>query len=696
MEKKYLGLLSYYFAVLVLSIPMLFLASCTEKTTTVVNNTTNQGGGGDGGTTTTLTISLQTAASLPLIPLRISTVGLEQGENVSVKFSNDSGYSVTTEPIRVDTDGTVVVGVPLYVDPQTSVITSGSVNIQISQQLTSGTILSATQSFNIQDLPSLTSLGTQLGEVTYAYLIFSALVTQNQITQLEIFEALSNSQVDTASARSALLDLRNKTIQTLSDVAKIMADPSTVISGGSLADGTPIVFDRNSVEVMDRVFAVLLSELPITTSTNTTARSYPASKAVFAVFVNQPGMPLLLTSPQFSVTLVANNLDTIKDVIDHIKTAGGTIDAVNEIQKSDNFLDFAEAMADGMEAVTGAVGSSNFLSKQVSTAIGLLVAGPKAVVDLFLIANALNTAVADYMTGDASDFMSALGEFVNTPALSDMGVQVAKFATGVGTLAGGGLAISGLSLAADLVDWSNNGTFSFISSTVKDVASAVLNQQDLPFGGVQVETQVMNSNGTVSGFPVDISTTDALPFSLQLNTITDGNGQALLPVPTHLLGSSLTNLNLTFSDPLTGADLGATSTNLSGIADGQTVMLSFTIPPPSPPDESQCCIDTNGCPGETGTECAAGCCCCGLGMRCCTDLSGCCSAKALRFGLFDKKFALVTDNALKRSCFIKRGLKLNDRIRYPKDQIRNYLILGGLITQKVNQRNYILIAYRSL
>jgi hypothetical protein len=50
-----------------------------------------------------------------------------------------------------------------------------------------------------------------------------------------------------------------------------------------------------------------------------------------------------------------------------------------------------------------------------------------------------------------------------------------------------------------------------------------------------------------------------------------------------------------------------------------------TPPPPSP--GAQCCIDTGGCPGETGSQCGAGCCCCGVGQRCCPDVTrGCCAA----------------------------------------------------------------------
>lgn len=35
--------------------------------------------------------------------------------------------------------------------------------------------------------------------------------------------------------------------------------------------------------------------------------------------------------------------------------------------------------------------------------------------------------------------------------------------------------------------------------------------------------------------------------------------------------------------------------------------------------QGSCCVESNGCPGETGTACGAGCCCCGPGQRCSAD-----------------------------------------------------------------------------
>ena len=43
-------------------------------------------------------------------------------------------------------------------------------------------------------------------------------------------------------------------------------------------------------------------------------------------------------------------------------------------------------------------------------------------------------------------------------------------------------------------------------------------------------------------------------------------------------------------------------------------------------DQHNCCVATRGCPGETGSSCAATCCCCPYQQTCCPDRSGCCAA----------------------------------------------------------------------
>src|SRR5205814_629254 len=78
---------------------------------------------------------------------------------------------------------------------------------------------------------------------------------------------------------------------------------------------------------------------------------------------------------------------------------------------------------------------------------------------------------------------------------------------------------------------------------------------------------------------------------------------------------------------LAGANTGLNYTKDLGktLADvlGPTTTTSTTLPHP----DGGCCVQNNGCPGETPNSCAntAGCCCCPEGQTCCADHAlGCC------------------------------------------------------------------------
>ncbi len=52
---------------------------------------------------------------------------------------------------------------------------------------------------------------------------------------------------------------------------------------------------------------------------------------------------------------------------------------------------------------------------------------------------------------------------------------------------------------------------------------------------------------------------------------------------------------------------------------GQLVLLESVAEAIVQKTQGSCCVESNGCPGETGTSCGAGCCCCGPGQRCSAD-----------------------------------------------------------------------------
>jgi hypothetical protein len=200
--------------------------------------------------------ALSNSSPLPLTPIRISTAGLNTTAAVQIRFSNGSGFAATQNPIRVASDGTVIAAVPLYVDAGTGQIGPGTVSVVLTQ----GNQSTAPMPLNIQDLPPVNAYGTQLGEISRAVLNVEAMLISQELNQLQAFQLAPGNTVDTTKAQATLNKLLNAVIQARSDVDQISLDNTIVISSGTLSDGTPVQFDKTSLDLMDRVSGIFLTQ----------------------------------------------------------------------------------------------------------------------------------------------------------------------------------------------------------------------------------------------------------------------------------------------------------------------------------------------------------------------------------------------------------------------------------------------------
>jgi hypothetical protein len=192
---------------------------------------------------------------LPLTPLTLATTGLAQAGAVSVYFFNDVGFSANAKAIHVETNGTVVIGVPLYMDSASKSIASGTVSMVLRQ----GNNSSPPASINIQNLPTLETYGTQLGEISHDFLILEAALLGHKLNLLQSAQLLQSS-VDTSAAQANTKALLTAAIKSTHDVDGVMSQNSTAISWGNLLDGTPIQFDKDQLDIMDRVIALYLTQ----------------------------------------------------------------------------------------------------------------------------------------------------------------------------------------------------------------------------------------------------------------------------------------------------------------------------------------------------------------------------------------------------------------------------------------------------
>jgi hypothetical protein len=200
---------------------------------------------------------------VPFSPLAIATTGLSAGASVDVVFSNASGYSVRTRAVAVSADGTVLTGVPMYVNPVTKAWGTGQVGVVVTQTLASGAQgpQSSPATLTIQDLPSLAGLPT--GQLTHAFLAASALIVQQRLSQLQFLETALGGQASTAPERASSRELLSLIIEARNTLDEIAQDPAAVIDVGTASDGSPLTLTTDSLAVMDGVIAAWLSELPI-------------------------------------------------------------------------------------------------------------------------------------------------------------------------------------------------------------------------------------------------------------------------------------------------------------------------------------------------------------------------------------------------------------------------------------------------
>jgi hypothetical protein len=200
--------------------------------------------------------SLSTGSPAPLSPLYIKSTGLNTSAPVQVTFSNTSGYSVTQSAIRVLSDGTVVAAVPIYANAngQTSAAT---LSLTVSQGNTSSPPVSVA----VQNLPSVASYGTNPGDISRAFLNYEAMALGQRINELQALAGLRGNTVDVSDRVSQLQTTLNAVIAARSDVDRVSGNSTTVINGGTLSNGTPILFNSTALDAMDRVLGSYLTQL---------------------------------------------------------------------------------------------------------------------------------------------------------------------------------------------------------------------------------------------------------------------------------------------------------------------------------------------------------------------------------------------------------------------------------------------------
>jgi trimeric autotransporter adhesin len=226
------------------------------------------------GTQALAVTGLSSTSAPALTPLYISTTGLNPNLPVIVQFSNAAGFSVTEQPLRIASDGTVVTAVPLYIDLVSHATASASVSLVLAQ----GSQLTTPVTLRIQDLPSVSSYGLTPGDISHGFLVFATMAIGRHLNEYQALQSLPGNKVDTSATQAALTKLLTAVIGLRANVDQVSLNSSLAISSGMLPNGMQVQFDGQSLDMMDRMLGLYLTELaPIITSA--AAPSAPANPA---------------------------------------------------------------------------------------------------------------------------------------------------------------------------------------------------------------------------------------------------------------------------------------------------------------------------------------------------------------------------------------------------------------------------------
>jgi hypothetical protein len=491
-----------------------------------------------------LSIALATNSALPLQPLSISTKGLTQGASLTVKFSNSNGYSAQAKPLSVDTNGTLLVAVPLYVDHSTHKISTGTVNVVVEQKLSNGSTgpQSSPAPLTIQSPPAVT--GVQSGQISHQFLTALALAVQNRISDLEFFEISSNGAIDTSASRQSETALLKSIIATRNDVDAIMSDPTSTVAAGKAKDGSTLQFTSDSLDVMDSVIAIWVSGLPLKAAPSSLLREKLSRGSLSSSLTGIMDTVNSLTKELGTWTGLANDVKTLQS--DSSTTVDNTLAVVDGTANS---LSLLGTSTEAVGVFTGVAGAAN-------AAYHYLNDWGEITTD---VAKCVGTGPCSTTTDDVTAFEEkGAGDLVSAyvhAGMSNLDYLYEGALTGPASLAAS---------CYDLV--SGNGQKQDNSDMSNGIAS-------LRNGGAWMSGPVQDDR-TQSG--LDLILVDAKPFdgaAFPMTGITDSNGTYSLPIPTNTSDKIASSVTLNTYDPTTGDVDGTENVSLSGVNFGQSVTV---------------------------------------------------------------------------------------------------------------------------
>ena len=526
--------------------------------------------------------SLATTSSNPLAPLVINTSG-GNTDPVTVSFSNSAGFSTTASAISVKA-GSITVPVPLYIDPNSKTTAKGSVSIVLTQDGKS----TAPTSFTIQDLPPLSTYGTQVGQITHAVVIFEQILLGENLDEMQTLNIAmaANSKVagETGSAAHTLYSSLIPGVNNArNDIDQVMLNSSMVFPWGTLSNGTPIQFDAKQLDFMDRIAALYLVQQFSTTPTVARMRMHSNARR---------------TRSGKSSGTTQNTFPTILSAI----TSGNAVYQLTEDLRNSPTSAASNGLAflDGLQMTAASQGAEQF-GAYVGMVSGLAHFGEAVSTQLNLI---LPTAACLASPGcNSAAYIAQLDSDETNAGVNAAAAVAAAISNIPGILDLQSIAANTvdelLNSVVNVYNLAHNGTLQNISTAALDAVSnssfaTVANN----LGVVKSSAGITNNLGvaaSLTGVQLQQCPPSSCTTSFNVTNVADTGGSYQLVIPLDISGASYATMDVVAFDFTTNTGLATETVDLTGLNPNSTVQV---------PPMSGACNDTDyGAPDGDDPDC---------------------------------------------------------------------------------------------
>jgi len=526
--------------------------------------------------------SLATTSANPLAPLVINTSG-GNTDPVTVSFSNSAGFSTTASAISVKA-GSITVPVPLYIDPNSKTTAKGSVSIVLTQDGKS----TAPTSFTIQDLPPLSTYGTQVGQITHAVVIFEQILLGENLDEMQTLNIAmaANSKVagETGSAAHTLYSSLIPGVNNArNDIDQVMLNSSMVFPWGTLSNGTPIQFDAKQLDFMDRIAALYLVQQFSTTPTVARMRMHSNARR---------------TRSGKSSGTTQNTFPTILSAI----TSGNAVYQLTEDLRNSPTSAASNGLAflDGLQMTAASQGAEQF-GAYVGMVSGLAHFGEAVSTQLNLI---LPTAACLASPGcNSAAYIAQLDSDETNAGVNAAAAVAAAISNIPGILDLQSIAANTvdelLNSVVNVYNLAHNGTLQNISTAALDAVSnssfaTVANN----LGVVKSSAGITNNLGvaaSLTGVQLQQCPPSSCTTSFNVTNVADTGGSYQLVIPLDISGASYATMDVVAFDFTTNTGLATETVDLTGLNPNSTVQV---------PPMSGACNDTDyGAPDGDDPDC---------------------------------------------------------------------------------------------